>query len=158
MQEKQHLDALTTLRFFAAALIVIGHADPIFGPFNFARSAPLNQGVSFFFVLSGFILTWNYPSLTGWKDRRQFWLARIARIWPLHLATCLLWIGLIFNFDRATHFPGTEGAVKLFTNLLLMQAWVPSNNWVLSKLFVAEGGNRDCGDTRLILPIVNQVE
>jgi peptidoglycan/LPS O-acetylase OafA/YrhL len=50
---KQRLDALTTLRFFAAALIVIGHSDTIFGPFAAARAAPFNQGVSFFFVLSG---------------------------------------------------------------------------------------------------------
>jgi peptidoglycan/LPS O-acetylase OafA/YrhL len=132
MQEKQHLDALTALRFFAAALIVIGHADPVFGPFSLVKTAPFNQGVSFFFVLSGFILTWNYPSLAGWEERRKFWVARVARIWPLHLVTCFLWIGIILNFDRATHFPGAEGLIKLFANLILVQAWVPSHNWALS--------------------------
>jgi peptidoglycan/LPS O-acetylase OafA/YrhL len=129
---KQRLDALTTLRFFAAALIVIGHSDTIFGPFAAARAAPFNQGVSFFFVLSGFILTWNYPVLNDWQQRRHFLLARFARIWPLHFVTCVLWIAIIFNFDRAAYFPGTEGLLKLLANLLLVQAWVPDHNWALS--------------------------
>lgn len=132
MLVKQHLDALTTLRFFAAALIVIGHSDTIFGPFSAARAAPFNQGVSFFFVLSGFILTWNYPVLNDWQQRRHFLLARFARIWPLHFITCVLWIAIVFNFDRATYFPGTEGLLKLLANLLLVQAWVPNHNWALS--------------------------
>lgn len=129
---KQRLDALTTLRFFAAALIVIGHSDTIFGPFAAARAAPFNQGVSFFFVLSGFILTWNYPVLNDWRQRRHFLLARFARIWPLHFVTCVLWIAIIFNFDRTAYFPGVEGVLKLLANLLLVQAWVPDHNWALS--------------------------
>jgi peptidoglycan/LPS O-acetylase OafA/YrhL len=50
------LDALTSLRFIAAAMIVITHSYTAFGmeadalqPFNFG------QAVSFFFVLFGFI-------------------------------------------------------------------------------------------------------
>ena len=132
IQIKPRLDALTTLRFFAAALIVIGHSDAIFGPFAAARAAPFNQGVSFFFVLSGFILTWNYPALNNWSDRRHFLLARFARIWPLHFVTCFLWIAIIFNFDRAAYFPGVEGLLKLLANLLLVQAWVPDHHWALS--------------------------
>lgn len=132
MQVKQRLDALTSLRFFAAAMIVLGHADPIFGSFGVAQSLPLNQGVSFFFVLSGFILAWNYPILSNWSDRRKFWLARVARIWPLHVVTCLLWIALIFNFDRSAYFPGILGLAKLVANLLLLQSWVPVHDWALS--------------------------
>jgi peptidoglycan/LPS O-acetylase OafA/YrhL len=132
MQAKVKLDALTSLRFFAAAMIVIGHADPIFGSFGLNAAMPLNQGVSFFFVLSGFILTWNYPQLTTWAERRKFWLARFARIWPLHAATCLLWIGLIFHFDRSAHFPGLMGLAKLAANLTLLQVWWPVHDWVLS--------------------------
>lgn len=132
MQVKQRLDALTSLRFIAAAMVVIAHADHIFGSFGIAAAANMGQGVSFFFVLSGFILTWNYPVLVNWVDRRKFWLARFARIWPLHLVTCLLWIALIFNFDRAAHFPGLGGLVMLIANLLLLQVWVPLHDWGLS--------------------------
>ena len=43
----QKLDALTSLRFIAAAMIVIGHAHPLFGSLGIANAAPLGQGVSF---------------------------------------------------------------------------------------------------------------
>jgi peptidoglycan/LPS O-acetylase OafA/YrhL len=50
------LRGLTSLRFFAAAMIVVGHGA---GEFGFQLGADtlfaLNTGVSFFFVLSGFI-------------------------------------------------------------------------------------------------------
>ncbi len=131
MQVKQRLDPLTSLRFVAAMMIVVGHAHTIFAS-KLAMLMPLGQGVSFFFVLSGFILAWNYPVLTDWAERRRFWLARFARIWPLHLVTCLLWIALIFDFDRAAHFPGREGLIQLAANLMLLQTWVPVHDWDLS--------------------------
>lgn len=132
MQRPQKLDALTSLRFFAAAMIVVGHAHPIFGSWGIATAAPLNQGVSFFFVLSGFILAYNYPVLANSTEVRRFWLARFARVWPLHAITCLMWIALIYNFDRSTYFPGYEGLARLLTNLLLLQAWIPLHDWALS--------------------------
>ena len=49
-------------------------------------------GVSFFFVLSGFIIAYNYQEklLTKTTTKRTFWVARIARIYPLHLLTLLI--------------------------------------------------------------------
>ncbi len=51
---KQRLDALTSLRFFAAAMIVIYHSDGLFG-LSIDPDPPfiLFQGVSFFFVCRG---------------------------------------------------------------------------------------------------------
>ena len=126
------LDALTSLRFFAAALIVIGHAHPLFGSFGIATAVPYSQGVSFFFVLSGFILAYNYPVLGGYDAVKKFWLARFARVWPIHAVMLLLWVALILNFDRQTHFPGINGLVKLGANAVLLQAWVPLKSWSLS--------------------------
>ena len=64
---KPRLDALTSLRFFAAAMIVLHHLKgnsgvPATLPFNLDNF--LGLGVSFFFLLSGFILVYNYPSLS----------------------------------------------------------------------------------------------
>ena len=132
LHRPQKLDALTSLRFFAAAMIVVAHAHPLFGSLGIANAAPLGQGVSFFFVLSGFILAYNYPELEGRKAVRRFWLARFARVWPLHAVMLLLWIALIFNFDRHSYFPGVEGLARLGANLLLLQAWVPLSLWSLS--------------------------
>lgn len=132
MIQRQKLDALTSLRFIAAAMIVVSHAHPIFGSWGVATAAPLGQGVSFFFVLSGFILAYNYPQMANASERRHFWLARFARVFPLHVVTLLLWLAIIFSFDRQTYFPGGEGVLKLMTNLLLLQAWVPLKEWSLS--------------------------
>jgi peptidoglycan/LPS O-acetylase OafA/YrhL len=132
MQIKQRLDALTSLRFVAAAMIVLSHAHPLFGSFGIANAAPMGQGVSFFFVLSGFILTYNYPSLPDKAAIQHFWLARFARVWPLHAVMCLLWIAVLFDFDRQQFFPGVWGMIKLGANLLLLQSWVPLKEWSLS--------------------------
>src|SRR5882762_3313186 len=96
LTQTRKLDALTTLRFFAAAMIVVHHSRGNFGiPSDWAVHLPLDQGVSFFFVLSGFILVYVYPRLDTWDARRKFWLARFARIWPAHItAFGLLWLVL----------------------------------------------------------------
>lgn len=80
-------------------------------------------GVDFFFVLSGFILTYNYAgAIESWTDRRQFWWKRFARIYPTHLLTLLLALPRV---DAASYGPGKLGTV-IATNLLLLQSWVPS--------------------------------
>lgn len=112
-------------------MIVIGHADPLFGSLGIASSIVLSQGVSFFFVLSGFILAWNYPSLVSRSERNHFWLARFARIWPLHITTLGLWILLVYSFDDGRRFPDT-GVGKLILNIFLLQSWVPLKAWSLS--------------------------
>src|SRR5512135_575734 len=86
--DKRKLDALTSLRFIAAATIVLHHSK---GNFGFSETAfsnfSLDHGVSFFFVLSGFILAYVYPKLNGPGHAGRFLLARFARIWPAHLFT-----------------------------------------------------------------------
>ena len=85
------LPSLTGLRFAAAFLVFGFHAhiegivaagatrdvmDWVFGPGA--------AGVSFFFVLSGFVLTWSVrPGETAWR----FWRRRIAKIYPNHAVT-----------------------------------------------------------------------
>lgn len=132
MNVKHRLDALTALRFFAAAMIVLTHAHPIFGSFGIADAAPLGQGVSFFFVLSGFILAYNYREFSRDGSISRFLVARFARVWPLHLVTCVIWIGLIFHFDRETYFTGEVGMIRLISNLTLTQSWIPLKVWSLS--------------------------
>src|SRR4051812_20374502 len=85
------LHALTALRFFAAAMIVMLHAQSYFGTVPLLGHFTLTQGVCFFFVLSGFILTYAYPALDG-KGAARFLVARLARIVPLHLFALLLYV------------------------------------------------------------------
>jgi peptidoglycan/LPS O-acetylase OafA/YrhL len=110
----RRLDALTSLRFFAAMMIVGYHAAGMLG----IGHAPVNlgHGVSFFFVLSGFILAYVYPRLDTAAEVRGFWRARIARIWPAHIATLVLGAVLV-------GYPWS--ASTLAANVLLVHAWIP---------------------------------
>jgi len=123
---RQKIDSLTSLRFFAAAAIVGSHARGHFG-FSTNLLAPfeLSQGVALFFVLSGFILTFVYPDLNRQGAVRKFWLARFARVWPLHLTTFLLYLALLPEFCH-------DSPAQALTNLALVQAWVPIQNWFFS--------------------------
>lgn len=116
------INSLTSLRFFAAMLIVIGHGSQIpafksfeFGLFNVGNS------VSFFYVLSGFILTYNYYSMT---DYRSYLVARIARVWPLHL-TMLIVVIFALNYD-------VRNLSVLLANALAIQSWFPYSNYFYS--------------------------
>jgi peptidoglycan/LPS O-acetylase OafA/YrhL len=113
------LAALTSLRFLAAAAIVYHH---VMGAWAFPRVPQFHfaQGVSFFFVLSGFILTYRYPVLRDWREIRRFWLARFARIWPAHATSLVIVVAtataILSSFD-GTNLPfyvanqPTNGAV-----------------------------------------------
>ena len=80
------LDALTGLRFLAAACIVVHHSRGCFGfPAEYGFRFAFDQAVTFFFLLSGFILAYNYPDLSRPGDWGRFWLARWSRVWPAQM-------------------------------------------------------------------------
>jgi peptidoglycan/LPS O-acetylase OafA/YrhL len=122
---EQKLGALTALRFIAAFLVVIGHTRHDFLPLNdFPEQLIFNQAVTFFFVLSGFILTYVYPQLPNFNATKSFLVKRIARLWPLHISA--------FFLDKILVTPAlvTVGgtAPKLLvalTNVLMLHAWIP---------------------------------
>jgi len=63
---QKNLTALTSLRFFAAAAIVLHHSKESFQiTSGISPSIPFASGVSFFFVLSGFIMSYVYPPVSG---------------------------------------------------------------------------------------------
>lgn len=85
----EKLNPLTSLRFVAAMMIVVYHAQSLLPWLDIAwLPRAVIQGVSFFFVLSGFILTETYikrPNVTY----RAFMRSRLAKLWPLHVASLL---------------------------------------------------------------------
>lgn len=76
------LDTLTGLRWWAAVGVFFFHFQLV-GHFSGVSYLTMGYtGVAFFFVLSGFVLTWSArPSVTP----AQFYIRRIARVWPAHL-------------------------------------------------------------------------
>jgi peptidoglycan/LPS O-acetylase OafA/YrhL len=119
------IPVLTTLRFPAAFAIVLYH----FLPYTTCPSwvwGGFSEGVSFFYVLSGFILYYNYLDMT---DRGFFWVARLSRIWPVHLVTCLMALLLLPWENLLGH---ASWQITLPANLLLVQAWLPFKGSTLS--------------------------
>jgi peptidoglycan/LPS O-acetylase OafA/YrhL len=122
IQANPTLSALTSLRFIAAAMIVALHAQGHFGiPAGIASTYSLGAGVTIFFVLSGFILTYVYPNLRASGATRRFLVARVARIWPLHVASSLfvMWLFGWFQLDQQ------NAAWRIVINLTMTQAWIP---------------------------------
>jgi peptidoglycan/LPS O-acetylase OafA/YrhL len=88
--------ALTGLRAVAAVWVVLFHyRDDLLTLVPAARPLePLMSagylGVDVFFVLSGFVLAYNYSErLSRWRRREaaSFIQNRVARVWPVHLVT-----------------------------------------------------------------------
>jgi len=122
---RQRISALTSLRFFAAALIVFDHATA--DRHGWIREIPYYQGVTFFFVLSGFILTYSYPVLPEKKDVLNFWLARFARIWPAYFVSLVWAIVLVPGWLTILATP--YGAFRALLSTAALQAWIPQMDY-----------------------------
>lgn len=122
------INPLTSLRFFGAAMIVLGHSGGLFG-LSTNVSSLLSHAVSFFFVLSGFILAYVYPSLSGSNGFGRFLLGRFARIWPVHVASFVLLLLLLPSFQRS---PFGGGVWPALANLFLVHAWIPLPSFYFS--------------------------
>jgi mycarose O-acyltransferase len=121
----KRLPSLTGMRFIAAALVFFFHSvyesffsDPhaqsvyakIFGEGGWA-------GVGFFFVLSGFVLTW---SARQTDTASKFWRRRIFKIYPNHVVTYIAAAILL------TYVGGQVIALRpAIENLFLLQSWSP---------------------------------
>lgn len=87
--------------------------------------------LSFFFTLSGFVLSYTY--LLGGPspkiDRREFWVNRLARIYPVYILALLvsLPIYLIAIADHHPPYTEYEVCVNTLASLTLMQSWSPES-------------------------------
>ncbi|MEN9521696.1 MAG: hypothetical protein RL065_73 [Bacteroidota bacterium] len=110
---------LNALRFFAASLVVLMHIQSnlkIQGLPHYL-DYPINSkglwAVSFFFVLSGFLITYLLlveEKKTSTINIKDFYLRRVFRIWPLYFL--VIFLGFIFywkvapilGFEAPTHY------------------------------------------------------
>ncbi|WP_446918960.1 acyltransferase family protein, partial [Klebsiella pneumoniae] len=76
------------MRWFAAALVFVSHARGQFDDRDVVRHMWVGRaGVSFFFILSGFVLAWSHRK----GDRPAgFYRRRFARIYPAYAASLLI--------------------------------------------------------------------
>jgi peptidoglycan/LPS O-acetylase OafA/YrhL len=116
------LKALTSVRFFAAMHVALYHLVrpfSLWGPLEPVISVGY-VGVSFFFFLSGFILTYSHALEyeSGKGSPVRFWVARFARIYPVYLLSMLFagYVGSYF-FSNRIHI------LAYIADLLMVQSW-----------------------------------
>lgn len=121
---------LDTYRFLAALGVVFYHFEGHLSPFRPQPSDVLERFqtfVDFFFVLSGFVLMHTYADrVRALPDYRDFLRKRLARIYPLHLATLAVCtaIALVVALRHViVRDPSFFDVSQLPENLLLIHAW-----------------------------------
>jgi peptidoglycan/LPS O-acetylase OafA/YrhL len=136
---RSDIPALTGFRFLAAFFVLLGHSysvvrfegTDVIG----AWVGPLAAcGMTMFFVLSGFLMWFNYGEAYRDQDpldvTRRFAIARFARLYPMLLCTLLAacivrWASVVAAMPAALLYP------------LMMNAWFPGNEPVPITLTVA---------------------
>src|SRR3989441_1626916 len=145
---KVELSGLTGIRFYAALVVFLYHVPNFipgmtaFGGSNvFFNSGDL--GVSFFFVLSGFILTYNYANVfregvCAASFKRFLW-DRLTKIYPVHFLTLLIVLPIaIFSPQRPLDWRA------LPFHLLLLQCFWPSSTPAFSDYLNAPSWSISC--------------
>jgi peptidoglycan/LPS O-acetylase OafA/YrhL len=105
------LPGLDGIRAIAAAMVVVNHHD-----FTFVSGA---LGVTMFFVLSGFLITWlllGEAERHGTVSLRDFYMRRLLRIFPAFYAFCALVIGLAVVTHKELHWPQTIASLLYVNN------------------------------------------
>jgi len=159
---KRHFNALDFSRLLAACAVLFWHYQHFFVPpvayeFHVRRSiSPFyhqiawlydygHVAVEYFWAVSGFVFAHVYLADIGGRGR--FWLARLARLWPLHLLT------LVIVAAMQAVYTGTHGTAFIYhyqdlrhfvLNLAMAQYWGIQDNqsyngptWSLSTEMVA---------------------
>jgi peptidoglycan/LPS O-acetylase OafA/YrhL len=126
---------LSILRFTAAIIVILSHQNHRFQYLNDLPEIFLAgpQMVTFFFVLSGFVLVIAYGRCKKIQVKK-FLVKRIIKIYPLYIISLL---PLVFFLKR----DGKFDCLNLIINTVIIQSWIPPypltiNNpaWYLSDL------------------------
>jgi peptidoglycan/LPS O-acetylase OafA/YrhL len=122
-------DSLTFTRFIAAMALVIHHFS---GNLPGIKGTPVlnlvqkaSTLVSFFFVLSGFILVIAYKNRSNNEntvDKRSFYINRFARIYPLYFLALVIYLLLPVTAINPAEPVYPEQIINSF---FLTQAWLP---------------------------------
>jgi peptidoglycan/LPS O-acetylase OafA/YrhL len=119
----RQLPSLTSLRWFAASAVFALHGlvftagTPLDGPGDWIGKAGAS-GVSFFFILSGFVLTWSHRPERGVGD---FYRRRVARVGPAY------WLALAAAIPVAVVIH-TGLSWRDLVPVTLLQSWSPDHH------------------------------
>jgi peptidoglycan/LPS O-acetylase OafA/YrhL len=150
MTVSPRFEALTGARFIAALVVVIYHlwreawgdGPVVAGLGRLVAHGPL--AVSFFFVLSGFVLAWSLSAAAPSSlddvvvDARAFWARRARRLLPVFCVAVVVAVPVALALARRglaaaiASDPGLSSTTvasvfvpELLVHLTLLQAWIP---------------------------------
>lgn len=148
---KGRITVLNALRGFACLIILLSHTINVFPIIG-------RGGATFFLVLSGFLMTYNYlprfqefqnslKGLNSIKENVCFATQRMKKIYSLNIllmtAGMILQIYSYFVRRLLPHDALSDLCFRLFSNVFLLQAWIPNSekvvlngpSWYLSVAF-----------------------
>jgi peptidoglycan/LPS O-acetylase OafA/YrhL len=141
MATMKQLPVLTGLRGVAAYAVLVAHAIDI--AFIGRRHADVVGlayfGMSLFFVLSGFVIAYNYPDVRGLQGSWRFFVARFARLYPLYIAVLIVSRAIYppdapYNDFFADPFAGVAGLTmtQSWFNVQGIASWAFGQSWSIS--------------------------
>lgn len=128
---KHRFEILDIFRGIFASMVVFFHMSP------FAATPVLNNPfvrnsdlfVDFFFVLSGFVITYTHQHMQAASDMRLFYKKRFFRLYPLHFIMLLAFVAIEFSKHLlAAHIAVNQldnpnnNTTTFFSNLLLLNS------------------------------------
>lgn len=117
MHTSKKMHSLTALRFIAAAVVVVFHFGKGTALYDILppilTAGPLM--VTFFFVLSGFVLSVSSRKSTTTTSR--FYINRLSRILPIYVVA----LAAYFLFSGQS-----PAALEYIPSLLMIQSWIPT--------------------------------
>lgn len=147
MESKEHIyfKGLNGLRFFAAFAVIITHIEMIKEQMYCTNLYVSNKivfeagglGVIFFFVLSGFLITYlllKEKEQTNTINIKKFYLRRILRIWPLYFLIVILGFFVLpyFDFMQLPYFIKFKSHLSML-NLFLFLIMLPNLAFAIFK-------------------------
>jgi peptidoglycan/LPS O-acetylase OafA/YrhL len=130
---------LTSVRFFAASLVLFHHSVRIFLPVFSGRgvhgvpgdmagivSLAFPVSASFFFFLSGYVLSFVYLHNVQIVDKSNFFAARFARLYPFYFVVLVLDMPelLVPEVQRYGIKIGLTKTAEIFAaNVVMLQVW-----------------------------------
>ncbi|MGC7102897.1 acyltransferase family protein [Amycolatopsis lurida] len=127
----ERLQSLAGLRFVAACLVFVVHLQisPMLASVGF-------MAVSFFFVLSGFVMMWSMTAEGAEYDVRSFLRRRFWKIFPNYFAAWVLVLAILLLVPISAVpgvLPAGPPAVgPALANLLTLHSWVPFADYMHS--------------------------
>lgn len=132
---RKEFEYLNLARFVGAFWVLLFHANIHFGSLSYLSlvNPLIDQGVlgmTLFFVLSGFVLSYRYVHFEHNGSMRDFYAARVMRLYPVYIFMAIVTLPTLVasgaEFTVYEKLPVLWFAVMIFLAVFALQAWVPA--------------------------------